>query len=135
MSVRPESKSGPSAWQPGAKPTEPPVLMGHGFNSQLGQCFCLTLDESIPIRRATAQAPVVQMKDRAIRCINHYPVDQQYRNQLHYIQWIVIYPVVTVIPLLNKYGQKDYMYMGIKIALKILLSLIIKYLIKSMCVL
>ena len=36
-------------------------------------------------------------------CINHYPADKYYRNQC-VIQWIEIYPVDSIIQLLNNWG-------------------------------
>ena len=50
------------------------------------------------------QAPVVQKLDSAIHWINQYPTDKCYGNHCA-IQWIVIYPLDSVIHLLNNWGQ------------------------------
>jgi len=48
-------------------------------------------------------APVAQRLDNAIHRINHSPVDKCNKTN-HAIRWIAIYPVDSVIQLLNNSG-------------------------------
>ena len=50
------------------------------------------------------QARVVQRLDNAIHRINHYPADNVVCF-VTFIQWILIYPVDSVIQPLNNWGQ------------------------------
>ena len=48
-------------------------------------------------------APVAQTLDSATHRINHYPADKYYRNQ-HFVQFIEIYLIDSIIQLLNNWG-------------------------------
>ena len=58
------------------------------------------------------QASVVQTLDSAIHRINYYQADKCYKNQYCAIQWIEIYPVDSVIDLLNSGLVNCYSYMS-----------------------
>ena len=52
------------------------------------------------------QGPVVQTLDIAIHQINHYLADKYYRKYCTAIHWIEIYPVDSVIHLMNYWSEK-----------------------------
>ena len=51
----------------------------------------------------TKLAPVVPKLDSVIHWVNHYPVEKYYRETNCALYWIDIYPMDSVIPLLNNW--------------------------------
>ena len=67
----------------------------------------MTCQDSCPLGKTNGQAPVVQnlMLDNAIHQINSYPVDKYKGNQLRYPLGREIYPVDSIIHLLNNLAK------------------------------
>ena len=67
--------------------------------------WCPIRGGSALFRLQVLEAPVAQKLDSTIHLINHYLKDKCQGNHCA-LQWIVIYPVHSVIHLLNSWGQE-----------------------------
>ena len=63
--------------------------------------------EAVRINNIAGMAPVVQRADNSILWINHYPVDKNGLQPIHFVRWIATYPLGKIIRSLNNCGQQN----------------------------